>query len=406
MADADAIVVGAGLAGLVAATELTAAGRRVVVVEQESRTNLGGQAFWSFGGLFFVDSPEQRRMGVKDSVELAWQDWLGTAGFDRPEDHWPGLWARAYVDFAAGEKRAWLHEQGMRWFPVVGWAERGDGHAGGHGNSVPRFHVTWGTGPGVVEPFVRKAIQAERDGLLTFAFRHRVDDLVVDGGAVTGVRGAVLATATESRGHPHQPRRRRRLRPCTAPAVIVTSGGIGGNHDLVRAAWPDRLGTPPDHLIDRRPRLRRRADDRDRRGGRRLGDQPRPDVALRRGHPQLGPDLARSRHPDPARTVVDVVRRQRPSSPRAVLPGLRHPRDAGPPASDRPRPLVVRPDPEGHREGVRPLRLGAEPRPHRQVGAPGARPRPPRGPETGSGLRGPRRGLRDGRRRSRGWWSG
>ena len=247
MADADAIVVGAGLAGLVAATELTGAGRRVVVVEQESRTNLGGQAFWSFGGLFFVDSPEQRRMGVKDSVELAWQDWLGTAGFDRPEDHWPGLWARAYVDFAAGEKRAWLHEQGMRWFPVVGWAERGDGHAGGHGNSVPRFHVTWGTGPGVVEPFVRKAIQAERDGLLTFAFRHRVDDLVVDGGAVTGVRGAVLATATESRGHPTN---RDVVGDFTlsAPAVIVTSGGIGGNHDLVRAAWPDRLGTPPDHL--------------------------------------------------------------------------------------------------------------------------------------------------------------
>ena len=247
MADADAIVVGAGLAGLVAATELTGAGRRVVVVEQESRTNLGGQAFWSFGGLFFVDSPEQRRMGVKDSVELAWQDWLGTAGFDRPEDHWPGLWARAYVDFAAGEKRAWLHEQGMRWFPVVGWAERGDGRAGGHGNSVPRFHVTWGTGPGVVEPFVRKAIQAERDGLLTFAFRHRVDDLVVDGGAVTGVRGAVLATATESRGHPTN---RDVVGDFTlsAPAVIVTSGGIGGNHDLVRAAWPDRLGTPPDHL--------------------------------------------------------------------------------------------------------------------------------------------------------------
>ena len=248
MADADAIVVGAGLAGLVAATELTGAGRRVVVVEQESRANLGGQAFWSFGGLFFVNSPEQRRLGVKDSVELAWQDWMGTAGFDRPEDHWPGLWARAYVDFAAGEKRAWLHEQGMRWFPVVGWAERGDGRAGGHGNSVPRFHVTWGTGPGVLEPFVRKAIQAERDGLLTFAFRHRVDELVVDGGAVTGVQGAVLAPATESRGRPTN-RDVVGDFALSAPAVIVTSGGIGGDHDLVRAAWPDRLGTPPDHLV-------------------------------------------------------------------------------------------------------------------------------------------------------------
>jgi predicted oxidoreductase len=247
MADADAIVVGAGLAGLVAAIELTAAGRKVVVVEQESRANLGGQAFWSFGGLFLVNSPEQRRMGIKDSVDLAWQDWLGAAGFDRPEDHWPGLWARAYVDFAAGEKRSWLHDQGMRWFPVVGWAERGDGRAGGHGNAVPRFHVTWGTGPGVLEPFVRKAIQAESDGRLTFAFRHRVDDLVVDGGTVTGVRGTVLAPATESRGHPSN-RDVVRDFELTAPAVVVTSGGIGGNHDLVRAAWPERLGSPPGHL--------------------------------------------------------------------------------------------------------------------------------------------------------------
>jgi uncharacterized protein len=247
MADADAIVVGAGLAGLVAATELTGAGRRVIVVDQESRANLGGQAFWSFGGLFLVDSPEQRRMGIHDSADLAWQDWLGAAEFDRPEDHWPGLWARAYVDFAAGEKRAWLHEQGMRWFPVVGWAERGDGRAGGHGNSVPRFHVTWGTGPGVLEPFVRKAIQAERDGLLTFAFRHRVDELVVDNGTVTGVRGAILAPATESRGYPTN-REVASDMALSAAAVVIASGGIGGNHDLVRAAWPDRLGTPPEHL--------------------------------------------------------------------------------------------------------------------------------------------------------------
>src|SRR3954466_289901 len=179
--DADAIVVGAGLAGLVAAAELADAGRRVIILDQEPEASLGGQAFWSFGGLFFVDSPEQRRPRIHDSRELALQDWLGSAGFDRAEDHWPRRWAEAYVDFAAGEKRAWLHEQGMRWFPIVGWAERGDGRASGHGNSVPRFHVTWGTGPGVLEPFVRKAAQAAADGLLTLAFRHRVDELVVDG---------------------------------------------------------------------------------------------------------------------------------------------------------------------------------------------------------------------------------
>jgi predicted oxidoreductase len=150
MADADAIVVGAGLAGLVATAELAAAGRRVLLLDQEPESGLGGQAHWSFGGLFCVDSPEQRRLRVRDSVDLAWQDWLGTAGFDRPEDAWPRRWARAYVEFAAGEQRSWLRALGHRFFPVVGWAERGGYTATGHGNSVPRFHIVWGTGPAIV----------------------------------------------------------------------------------------------------------------------------------------------------------------------------------------------------------------------------------------------------------------
>ncbi|MDQ6715843.1 MAG: FAD-binding dehydrogenase [Actinomycetota bacterium] len=246
--EADAVVVGAGLAGLVAATELTSAGRRVVVVEQESRANLGGQAHWSFGGLFLVGSPEQRRMGIRDSAELAWQDWQGSAGFDRPEDHWPRQWAQAYVEFAAGPQRAWLHDMGMRWFPVVGWAERGDGSAGGHGNSVPRFHVTWGTGPGVLAPFVRKALDAERAGLLSFAFRHQVDEVVVDGGIATGVRGSVLARTAEGRGVASN---RDWVGEFTVSAqtVVITSGGIGANHDLVRQHWPDRLGTAPHRML-------------------------------------------------------------------------------------------------------------------------------------------------------------
>ena len=246
--DADVIVVGAGLAGLVAAAEIAEAGRRVVVVDQESEANLGGQAHWSFGGLFLVDSPEQRRMGVHDSVDLALQDWMGSAGFDRPEDHWPRQWAEAYVDFAAGEKRPWLHAQGMRFFPVVGWAERGDGSASGHGNSVPRFHIVWGTGPGVLEPFIRRVRQAQASGRLELRFRHRVDELVLSDGAVTGVRGAVLARDDAKRGRPTN---RDVTGPfeLTAQAVLVSSGGIGGNHDLVRANWPSRLGTAPERMI-------------------------------------------------------------------------------------------------------------------------------------------------------------
>ncbi|RMB80038.1 FAD-binding dehydrogenase [Streptomyces shenzhenensis] len=248
--DADVIVVGAGLAGLVAAHELTSRGRRVALVDQENAANLGGQAYWSFGGLFLVDSPEQRRLGVKDSFDLAWNDWQGSARFDRlaDEDSWAVRWARAYVEFAAGEKRSWLQGHGISLLPTVGWAERGDLRADGHGNSVPRFHIAWGTGTGVVEPFARHARQASRDGLLTFHHRHRVDELVVEAGQATGVRGTVLAPDDAPRGVASS-RDRIGDFELTAQAVIVTSGGIGANHDIVRRFWPERLGTPPAHLV-------------------------------------------------------------------------------------------------------------------------------------------------------------
>ncbi|TFV61288.1 FAD-binding dehydrogenase [Geodermatophilus sp. DF01-2] len=248
MTDTDVVVVGAGLAGLVAAAELADAGKRVVLLEQEPEASLGGQAWWSFGGLFLVDSPEQRRLRVRDSLELARQDWLGTAAFDRAEDHWPRRWAEAYLQFAAGEKRAWLREQGIGFFPVVGWAERGGYTATGHGNSVPRFHIVWGTGPGIVEPFARRVRAAADRGLLELRFRHRVDELVVNGGAVTGVRGAVLEPSDAPRGEASS---RTEVEPfeIAAQAVVVTSGGIGGNHDLVRQNWPARLGPAPQRLL-------------------------------------------------------------------------------------------------------------------------------------------------------------
>jgi predicted oxidoreductase len=244
--DADVIVVGAGLAGLVATAELTDAGKRVILLDQEPEASLGGQAFWSFGGLFLVDSPEQRRMGVRDSRDLAWQDWLGSAAFDRPEDEWARRWAEAYVDFAAGEKRAWLHAQGVRLFPVVGWAERGGYLADGHGNSVPRFHVTWGTGPAIVAPFARRIREA--GNRVQIRFRHRVDELVTAAGTVTGVRGAILEPSEAARGTGSS-RNAIGDFELTAQAVIVTTGGIGGNHDLVRRNWPARLGQPPRNLL-------------------------------------------------------------------------------------------------------------------------------------------------------------
>ncbi|PND55102.1 FAD-binding dehydrogenase [Mycobacterium sp. ENV421] len=248
--DADVIVIGAGLAGLVATHELASRGKKVLLLDQENQANLGGQAFWSFGGLFLVDTPEQRRLGVKDSLELAWGDWSGSAQFDRvdDEDSWAVRWARAYVEFAAGEKRSWLLGHGIKFLPTVGWAERGDLRADGHGNSVPRFHVAWGTGTGVVEPFVNSALAAAERGLVTFRHRHRVDELVIADGVATGVRGTVLAPDDAPRGAPSN---RDRLGDFEfqAQAVIVTTGGIGGNHDIVRRYWPQRMGTPPASMI-------------------------------------------------------------------------------------------------------------------------------------------------------------
>ncbi|MFE5029559.1 FAD-binding dehydrogenase [Streptomyces sp. NPDC056656] len=246
--DADVIVIGAGLAGLAAVAELVDAGRKVILLDQEPEQSIGGQAHWSFGGLFFVDSPEQRRLRIKDSHALALQDWMGTAGFDRAEDHWPRKWAEAYVDFAAGEKRSWLRGQGVRFFPVVGWAERGGYDANGHGNSVPRFHITWGTGPGLVAPFERRVREGVARGLVQLKFRHRVTGLSRSAGAVDTVSGEILEPSSIERGQGSS-RTVTGSFELKAQAVIVTSGGIGGNHDLVRANWPERLGTPPEKML-------------------------------------------------------------------------------------------------------------------------------------------------------------
>ncbi|MBK0329172.1 FAD-binding dehydrogenase [Rhodobacteraceae bacterium F11138] len=249
MGDADVIIVGAGLAGLAAAAELGDRGKKVILLDQEPEGSLGGQAFWSLGGLFMVDTPEQRRMGIRDSRDLALQDWMGSAQFDRPEDEWPRKWAEAYIDFAAGEMRPWLHAMGLRWFPVVGWAERGGGWADGHGNSVPRFHITWGTGPGVMAQFERRVRAHASAGLIRTMFRHRVSRLLMRNGAAHGVSGEILAPDNAARGQQTNRDISGEFELC-APSVIVGSGGIGGNFDLVRKAWPrDRLGEPPANMI-------------------------------------------------------------------------------------------------------------------------------------------------------------
>jgi predicted oxidoreductase len=248
-AGTDVVVIGGGLAGLVAAHEAAARGCRVTLIDQEGPQSLGGQAFWSLGGLFMVDTPEQRRMGIRDSRALAEQDWLGSAAFDRPEDDNPRKTAMAYLDWAAGAMRSDLAAIGFRWFPVVGWAERGGGQAHGHGNSVPRFHVTWGAGEGVVAPYVRLVQDHVAAGRVMLAFRHRVTALEVADGRVTGVSGDILADDAAPRGRSTNRTVTGGFR-IAAGAVIVASGGIGGNHDRVRRVWPvDRLGPPPAYMV-------------------------------------------------------------------------------------------------------------------------------------------------------------
>ncbi|GAA4284114.1 FAD-binding dehydrogenase [Brevibacterium daeguense] len=245
--DTDVLVIGTGLSGLVTATEAADAGARVLLLDQEGEQDLGGQAYWSFGGLFLIDSPEQRRMGVRDSFELARADWFGSAAFEE-HDVWPRRWAEAYLRFAHEEKRAWLRSLGHRFFPVVGWAERGDGTATGHGNSVPRFHITWGTGPGVVAPFVGRLRRLIDAGRIRVLFRHRVDEFLTLGDAVVGARGARLAPDSSPRGAAST-REVVGEFEFRASTVVIASGGIGADHDKVRANWPADLGSPPQSMV-------------------------------------------------------------------------------------------------------------------------------------------------------------
>ena len=275
-----------------------------------------------------VDSPEQRRLRIKDSRELAWQDWLGTAGFDREEDEWPRRWAEAYVDFAAGEKRAWLAGQGVQLHAQrrLGRARRLPRHRPRQLRAALPHHLGHRPrrGRAVRAPRARGGRARPRraalppQGRRARAHRRR-------GHAASAARCSSRAACAAAR-----PARARAVGEFAleAPVVLVTSGGIGANHELVRRNWPERLGTPPTLDDLRRARPRRRAHDRDRPGRRRQRDQPRPHVALHRGHAQLGPDLDQPRDPDHPRALVAVVRRDRAAAAGAALPRLRHARDA------------------------------------------------------------------------------
>ena len=243
-AEQPVIIVGGGLAGLVAAHELTKRKVPVLIIDQENGHNLGGQAFWSLGGLFLVDSRNQRRLGVKDSRELAMHDWLTTARFDRDEDEdrWPRKWAKAFIDFATDECEDYVKDLGLG-FVSTSWAERGDGRADGVGNSVPRFHLSWGTGPEVVRIFEQPVLAAAVEGLVQLKFRHIMNEIIVDeAGRAIGVRGNILADDNSARGVKSS-RTVVDSFEIYGSAVLITTGGIGGNVDVVKKYWPvERMG--------------------------------------------------------------------------------------------------------------------------------------------------------------------
>jgi uncharacterized protein len=228
---ADVVVIGAGIAGLVATLELLDHGRRVVLLDRCRPEEVGGLAREAFGGMFMVDTAEQRRSGIRDSVELALEDWLRAADFDE-EDVWPRRWAEEYVARSRDDVGDWLKQHGVRFFPVVNWAERG---VYGDGNSVPRFHLAWGCGKALVDEIWGSIEGHARRGSLEVRFHSLVTGLVEDGGRITGCQ-----VVSEDGGGEWE---------LSADAVVVAAGGIGGNLDIVRREWPENLGSPPKEIL-------------------------------------------------------------------------------------------------------------------------------------------------------------
>jgi len=229
---ADVIVAGAGLSGMVTALELLDQGKRVLLVDRDTEENIGGLAVWAFGGMFFVDSPHQRKAGIRDSTELALQDWFRFADFD-PDEYWGPRWAEQFVHLTTPQVYHWLRKLGINFFPVIHWVERGLFEPG---NSVPRFHLLWGTGYELIRVLKQRLYQHPNRAKLQLCFRHRVTELQVDQGKVSGLKGLM-----EELNQPFE---------ATADVVVIASGGIGGDIAKIQANWEQEWGTPPDDILN------------------------------------------------------------------------------------------------------------------------------------------------------------
>lgn len=231
----DVVIVGAGIAGITSAIELLNQGKSITLIDRDLSSEIGGLAKWSFGGMFFVDSPLQRRQGMKDSIDLALKDWLSVADFG-PEDILPKAWAKQYVENCTDHIYKWLHkEHDVRFFPVVHWVERGRFT---EGNSLPRFHMVWGTGKGLTDNLTKNMQgHTKSEKLLKQCFSHKAEDIILENGKVVGIIGINEANNNE----PFQ---------ALGENIIIATGGMGGNIERVKENWYKPWGDPPKILLN------------------------------------------------------------------------------------------------------------------------------------------------------------
>lgn len=228
---ADAIIIGAGLAGIVTAIELLSAGQKVLLIDRDNADNFGGLARESFGGMFFVDSPLQRKNGIADSASLAFDDWCRFAEFEE-NDQLPRQWAERYVSRSVPLIYEWLTQRGISFLPLVNWVERGMYRPG---NSVPRFHIVWGTGQGLTTTLIDVLNQHPNRSNLTLKFDSKVTALEKTGGRISGCRGEVGEDATPFEYQ--------------ADVIVIAAGGINGSDQMVRKHWHSDWGDRPPEVI-------------------------------------------------------------------------------------------------------------------------------------------------------------
>jgi hypothetical protein len=228
----DTIIIGGGLAGLTVALELLNCNQRIVMLDRDVFQNFGGLARESFGGINMINTPVQRRMGIRDSISLAHKDWLSFAGFG-PDDFWPKRWVEKYMERSIPDIYEWLRNRHVNFFPVVHWVERGYHIAG---NSVPRFHMVWGTGKGLIESLVQCLLDHPNREKLTIHWQHRVTQLETQNGHVSGCSGLI-----ETNGENFM---------AQGNCVVLATGGINGSLDMVRKNWHPDWSAPPKTILN------------------------------------------------------------------------------------------------------------------------------------------------------------